>query len=127
MRPTTTSLSGTVKSGHDIYTRVTFSEPVGHTAGNGAGARPEIHYTVGATKTQYDIVANSATLASGDCKPGAATPASVYVCYYKVGGADRGTLGFEVDTETADQANNKLAAAWTPGTTLTLEPARCSV
>ena len=118
------TLTGTVKGGSDVYTKVTFSETMDHTAGDGAGARPEINYTVGSgSSVQYHIVANTATLASGDCKPSAAPPASVYVCYYKVGGSDSGTLGFEVDTETADEAGNKLAAAWTPGTTLTLEPA----
>ena len=121
---TTTSLSSTVKSGNDIYTKVTFSEKVGHTANDGDSARPEINYSIGSgSDTQYDIVANTATLASGDCKPSAAPPATVYVCYYKVGGSDSGTLGFEVDTKTADEAGNKLATAWTPSSTLTLEPA----
>ena len=40
-----------------------------------------------------------------------------------MGGTDSGTLGFEVDTGTADEAGNALAAAWTPANTLTLEPA----
>ena len=118
-----TSLTGTVKSGNDVYTEVTFSEKVGHTVGDGDSARPEINYTVGSTETQYDVVANTATLASGDCKPNAAPPATVYVCYYKVGGTDSGALGFEVDTNTKDEAGNALASAWTPSTTLTLEPA----
>ena len=61
---TSSPLAGTVKSGNDIYTKVTFSEKVGHTAGNGASARPEIHYKVGSNAAaQYDIVANTATLA----------------------------------------------------------------
>ena len=121
---TSIALSGTVKSGNDVYTKVTFSETVGHTAGDGAGARPEINYTIGSgSDVQYHIVANTATLASGDCKPGSAPPASVYVCRYQVGGSDSGALGFEVDTGTADEAGNALASAWTPNTTLTLEPA----
>ena len=120
---TSSPLSGTVKSGNDIYTKVTFIETVGHTASDGARARPEINYTVGSTQTQYDIVANNATLASGDCKPRGAPPANVYVCYYRVGGSDIGVLGFEVDTGTADRAGNALASAWRPSTTLTLEPA----
>ncbi len=121
---TSTALSGTVKSGNDVYTKVTFNEKVTHTAGNGASARPEINYKVGnGSAVQYDIVANTATLETGDCKPSTAPAASVYVCRYKVGGSDSGTLGFEVDTGTQDEAGNALAAAWTPNTTLTLEPA----
>ena len=120
---TSKALTGTVKGGTPIYTKVTFSEKVTHTAGNGASARPEINYSVGGSSTQYDIVANTATLASGDCKPGAAPLASVYVCRYDVGGSDSGSLGFEVDTGTTDEPGNALAAAWTPSTTLTLEPA----
>ena len=104
-----TSLSGTVKGGSDVYTKVTFSENVGHTAGTGASARPEINYKVGSgSDVQYDIVANTATLASGDCKPTSAAPASVYLCRYTVGGSDSGTLGFEVDTGTTDEPGNAL-------------------
>ena len=68
-------------------------------------------------------MADTATLASGDCKPTSAPPHSVYVCHYRVGGTDSGTLGFEVDTGTADEVGNALASAWTPANTLTLEPA----
>ena len=119
-----TSLSGTVKGGSDVYTKVTFSENVGHTAGNGASARPEINYKVGSgSDVQYHIVASTATLASGDCQPTSAAPAKVYLCRYAVGGSDSGTLGFEVDTGTTDEPGNALAAAWTPANTLTLEPA----
>ena len=120
---TSTSLSGTAKGGSDVYTKVTFSEKVKHTANDGTSARPEINYTVGNTSTQYDIVANTATLASGDCKPTAAPLTTTYVCRYSVGGSDSGTLGFEVDTGTQDEAGNALASAHTPSTTITLEPA----
>ena len=82
---TSTSLSGTVKHPTKVYTKVTLSEKVTHTEGDGTEARPEILYTVGSTDdTRYDIVANTATLASGDCKPTTAPPASVYVCRYDV-------------------------------------------
>ena len=71
-----TSLAGTVKGGSDVYTKVTFSENVGHTASTGASARPEINYKIGSgSDVQYDIVANTATLASGECKPTSAAPA----------------------------------------------------
>ena len=119
---TSTSLSGTVKKGTEVYTKVTFSEKVTHTAGDGDSARPEIHYTVGSTETQYDIVANTATLAHGDCKPSSAPLATVYVCRYDVNASNSGSLGFEVDTGTTDEAGNALAAAWTPSSTITLEP-----
>ena len=118
------SLTGTVKSGNDVYTKVTFSENVDLVTGDGASARPEIDYKIGSgSSVQYDIVASSATLAHGDCKSNSSTATNVFVCRFSVGGSDSGTLGFEVGTDTEDIAGNALAASWNPTSTITLEPA----
>ena len=115
------ALTGPLKSGADIYTKVTFSEDMGHTASNAASARPEIFHRIGTTDTQYDILASGGTLASGDCKPNHATKTDVYVCRYTVGSSVNGAFTVKVGTNSKDKANNALAAIYTHATTLTLD------
>ena len=114
------ALTGTIAKGVDIYTRVTFSEDVKHTAGDGAAARPAISYTIGTASTRYHVVAASAALASGDCKPNHATETDEYVCRYTVTDSDDGAFGATVGTQTTDTAGNALADAYTHAATLTL-------
>ena len=106
----------------DIYTKVTFSEDMTHVKSDGAAtARPELFHRIGAADTQYDIVDNGDTLASGDCKPNDASDTDVYVCRYTVGGSDSGAFTVKVGTNSADEASNGLATAYTHATTLTLD------
>ena len=78
---TLTSTTG----GDEIYTTVTFSEPVWETVSDSIGF-PHIVYRVGAVgaETRYDIVADTATLASGDCQETGteANDKKVYTCRY---------------------------------------------
>ena len=97
----TTSLSGSVNAGDDIYTKVAFSEDVDHVAGTTASARPEIRYKIGeAAEKQFHVVADTKTLASGECRPDALQPADVYECRYTVKSGDNGTFDFRVGTGT---------------------------
>ena len=109
------------KSGAEIYTKVTFSEDMGHTKSDEATARPEIFRRIGTTDVQYDILDQDGTLASGDCKPNHASETDEYVCLYTVGGSDNGAFTVKVGTNSADEARNALAAAYTHATTLTLD------
>ena len=109
------------KSGAEIYTKVTFSEDMGHTKSDEATARPEIFRRIGTTDVQYDILNHGGTLASGDCKPNDASETDEYVCLYTVGGSDNGAFTVKVGTNSADEARNALAAAYTHATTLTLD------
>ena len=115
------ALTGPQKSGAEIYTKVTFSEDMGHTASDTASARPEIFHRIGTTDTQYDILASGGTLASGDCKPNHASETDEYVCRYTVGGSDNDAFTVKAGTNSADKASNALAAAYTHATTLTLD------
>ena len=108
------ALTGPQKSGAEIYTKVTFSEDMGHTASDTASARPEIFHRIESTDTQYDILASGGTLASGDCKPNHASETDEYVCLYTVGGSDNGAFTVKVGTNSADKASNALAARPTP-------------
>ena len=110
----TTPLTGPVSATDDIYVKVTFTENVNQTIGNGAGARPEISYKIGkAGEQQFHIVAHTATLATGDCQADAATPADVYECRYTVKSGDTGNFDFRVGTGTQDSGGTALAAKYT--------------
>ena len=100
---------------------MTFSEDMLHTASNTATARPELFRRIGSTDTQYDILNHGDTLASGDCKPNDASDTDEYVCLYTVGGSDSGAFKVKVGTNSADEASNALATAYTHATTLTLD------
>ena len=123
---TTTALSGTVRAGNSIYTKVTFSEDVTHTTGDGAAARPHLSFRVGGTATRYHIVAASATLASGDCKPNHAKRTNVYVCRHdpRFGG---GSFDLQVGAATTDLFGNPLAGLYTHAAKLTLDHAKAAV
>ena len=115
------ALTGARKAGANIYTKVTFSEDMKHTKSDNASARPEIFYRIGSTDTQYDIVDNGDTLASGDCKPNHASNTNVYICLYTVASSDNGALAVKVGTNSADRANNALATVYTHTDTYTLD------
>ena len=108
-----TALSGPVSANDDIYVKVTFSEAVGQTVGEGAAARPQISYAIDGAATRFDIVAAGTALLSGDCRPDEATPADVYECRYTAQASDDGDFDFRVGVETADTDSNKLASAYT--------------
>ena len=116
-----TALTGAQKAGADIYTRVTFSEDMKHAKSDTASARPEIFHRIGTTDTQYDILDNGDTLASGDCKPNHASNTNVYICRYTVGSSDNGAFTVKVGTNSEDRANNALASVYTHAASLTLD------
>ena len=123
----TTTLTGPLKSGADIYTKVTFSEDMKHVKSDAAAARPELSYRIGTTDTQYHILDSGDTLASGDCKPEDSTSTDVYICFYTVGSSDSGAFTVKAGTNSADEAGNSLAAVYTHAATLTLDTTGPSV
>ncbi|MYG27297.1 MAG: hypothetical protein F4213_14945, partial [Boseongicola sp. SB0677_bin_26] len=116
-----TALTGPVKGGVAVYTKVTFSEDVKHVKDDGTDARPELSYSIGTTDVRYDILDNADTLASGDCKPNHATETDEYVCLYTVGSSVNGSFTVKAGTASADKAGNTLASEYTHDTTLTLD------
>ena len=117
----TTALTGPLKSGADIYTKVTFSEDMKHVKSDAAAARPELFHRIGSSDTQYHILDSGDTLASGDCKPEDSTSTDVYVCFYTVGSSDSGAFTVKAGTNSVDEAGNALASAYTHAATLTLD------
>ena len=104
--------------------KITFSEPITHVTGDGAGARPEIHWSAGDSRTgRFDVAASILSLASGDCAPRAAPPTASYLCHYTVRGDDTGAFKFSVGTGTTDRLGIALASRYEHGVTLTLTPA----
>ena len=117
-----TALTGSVKTGTEIYTKVTFSEVVGETVANDSTARPVISYSLGGTDTQYDIIA-SGTPASGDCveSGSGASDGKQYTCRYTIASGNTGSFGVKVGTSTTDTAGNPLASTYTHSATLTAD------
>ena len=108
------------KAGVTIYTKVTFSEDIVHTKADDTTARPHLSYDIGGTATQYDILNNGDTLASGDCKPNHATQKREYVCMYTIASGDNGLFTVKAGTETVDAAGNPTTA-YTHASTLTAD------
>ena len=101
-----------------------FSENVKNVVGDDATARPSLWYLLDTAETQYDIVAHSATLASGDCQAKSATDTSEYTCLYTTGSSDNGAFKLRVKTTTTDSAGNALAAQYDHANTITLDTTR---
>ena len=102
--------SGLFKAGKKIYTKVSFSEDVENVLATGATARPEISYSIGTLpKTQYNIVAYTSTLSSGQCKAKSASDTSEYTCLYTVVASNAGTFKTTVGVNTKDGFNHPLA------------------
>ena len=97
-----------ISSADEIYSVISFSEPLAETAGDGSAARPKIVYRIGSsgTETQYDIIATG-SLASGDCK--ANSDNSVYTCWYDGVGSEDGNFKSYVTAYT-DAAGNAGSA-----------------
>ena len=117
----TNTLTGPLKAGADIYTKVTFSEDMKHVKNDGASARPELFYRIGGTDEQYDILNNGDTLASGDCKPNHASNTNVYICRYTVASGNNGVFTLKAGTNSVDRADNALAAVYTHSAALVLD------
>ena len=113
----TTTLTGPLKSGADIYTKVTFSEDMKHVKSDAAAARPELFRRIGTTDTRYHVLDSGDTLASGDCKPEDSTSTDVYICFYTVGSSDSGAFTVKAGTNSVDKADNALAAVYTHAAT----------
>ena len=63
-------------------------------------------------RLKYDIVAHSATLASGDCKAKSATDTAEYQCLYTTLASNNGAFKTIVKTTTEDKAGNALTAEY---------------
>ena len=118
----TKSLTGMVKQGKTIYTKVVFSEPMKHIASDEKNARPILSFVIDGKATRYRVKPHRASgenFQSGDCKPlGKGT--DDYVCKYTVHESDHGEFTVKVGKSSVDMDSNKLAETYTHGTTLQL-------
>ena len=71
--------------------------------------------------TQYDIVADDASLASGDCQATSASETDEYVCVYTVGNSDAGELGVAVGSASTDLSANPYGAVYVHSDTVTMD------
>ena len=109
----TMSQSGTITiPGTKIYTKAVFSEDLKNVTGTTTSARPALFYVKGTDETQYEIVAHTATLNSGQCKARHETRTHEYECFYTVAVHDNTKFTFKVGTATTDKAGNALASPY---------------
>ena len=118
----TKPLTGTVKQGKTIYTKVVFSEPMKHIASDEKNARPILSFVIDGKATRYRVKPHRASgenFQSGDCKPlGKGT--DDYICKYTVHSDDAGTFTLKVGKFSLDADGNTLANTYTHETTLQL-------
>ena len=98
-------------TGATIYTNIIFSENVKNVLATGITARPEISYSIGSTKTQYNIVAHGGTLSSGQCKAKSASDTSEYTCLYTVVAGNDGAFKTTVGIKTEDMVGHVFSLA----------------
>ena len=120
-RNLSTTLSGTVAGTINVYLKVMLSEQVRYVRSDTDTARPEIFHKVGsATARQFDMVGETQTLQSGDCKRRNRNDSREFHCLYSTTPSDIGDFTFEVGTGTQDDVGNALASRYTHTTTLAL-------
>ena len=118
----TKPLTGTVKQGKTIYTKVVFSEPMKHIASDEKNARPILSFVIDGKATRYRVKPHKASgenFQSDDGKPlGKGT--DDYICKYTVQSDDAGTFTLKVGKSSMDADGNTLANTYTHETTLQL-------
>ena len=100
----TKSLSGTVRSGTTIYTKITFSEEMKQVVSDGNSARPILYYRIGDRDVQHNIVPFSSQgrhYTSGDTKP--IKTQFTYVGKYRIKASDHGTFTLVVGKNSANK------------------------
>ena len=105
----TNPLTGTIKSGTTVYTKIVFSEEMEHVVSDGAKARPELYYRIGDRDVRHNIVpykANGRHFAHGDTKP--LNKQGAYVGKYKVKSTDFGSFTLVVGTDSVSKKGVKL-------------------
>ncbi len=118
----TKPLSGTIKQGKTIYTKVVFSEPMKHTASDEKNARPILSFLIDGKATRYRIKPHRTSgknFQSGDCKP-LGNGTDDYICKYTVQADDAGMFSLKVGKFSMDSNGNTLANTYTHETTLQL-------
>ena len=106
----TKPLTGTVKSGSTIYTKIIFSEEMEEVVSDGNKARPILYYRIGDRDIQHNIVPQDAQgkhYASGDTKP--IKNHATYLGKYRVSSSDYGTFTLVVGKDSASKKGIKLA------------------
>ena len=99
-----------VEPGDTVYTKVVFSEPMTHVAGDDAAARPVLSFLLNEMQTQYRVL-TSGKMASGDCKP-KGKDLTTWLCKWTVGAEDGGTFTVKVGKASTSQTGVGLAEAY---------------
>ena len=102
-------LTGTVKSGTTVYTKIVFSEEMEQVVSDGDKSRPELYYRIGNRDIRHNIVPMNARgrhYAPGDTKP--VKNHATYLGKYQVKASDYGDFTLVVDTRSTSKQGNTL-------------------
>ena len=113
-------MTGTVKPGMTVYTKVVFSEPMRHIASDEKDARPILSFVIDGRAVRYRMKQRGTSgknLQSGDSKP-RNKKNDQFLCKYTVQADDEGRFTLKVGKFTTDTDGNKLAKTYVHGTVL---------
>ena len=113
-------ITGTVKPGMTVYTKVVFSEPMRHIASDEKDARPILSFVIDGRAVRYRMKqrrTSGKNLQSGDSKP-RNKKNDQFLCKYTVQADDEGPFTLKVGKFTTDTDGNKLAKTYVHGTVL---------
>ena len=109
----TKPLTGTIKSGAAVYTKIVFSEEMEHIVSDGAKARPELYYRIGDRDVRHNMVpykAKGRHFTHGDTKP--LNKQGAYVGKYTVKSTDFGSFTLVVGADSANKEGVKITEAY---------------
>ena len=119
----TKPLSGTIRPGTTIFTKVVFSEPMQYRAADDQTARPILYYRINGKRTRYRIAkrgARGADFVSGDAKP-IKGGTDDYICKFTVPEEVTGQFTLAVGKLSTDKEGNTLAKFYAHKTKLSIK------
>ena len=119
-------ITGTVKPGTTVYTKVVFSEPMWHIASDEKDARPILSFVIDGRAVRYRMKqrrTSGKNLQSGDSKP-RNKKNDQFLCKYTVQADNEGSFTLKVGKASADANGNTLAEHYMHSQSLTIEAPR---
>ena len=116
-------ITGTVKPGTTVYTKVVFSEPMRHIASDEKDARPILSFVIDGRAVRYRMKqrrTSGKNLQSGDSKP-RNKKNDQFLCKYTVQADDEGSFTLKVGKHSTDTDGNRLAKTYEHNIALLLE------
>ena len=112
-------VTGVIRPGETVYTKVVFSEPVRQVIADDNTSRPALFVVINNKAVRYRTKEREKDLESGDCGP--MEGADVYLCRYTVPEDISGAVALRVGGATADEAGNRVMESVTHPSSIVVE------